>query len=75
MWFRRRDTFARDVAGLAAIADLDPAEVRGFFLVLYLRGGQAAFSSNACCTRHALVHLARLTEQRTPGLVFCSGEE
>lgn len=75
MWFRRRDTFARDVAGLASIADLDPAEVRGFFLVLYLPDGRVAFTTNACCTRHALVDLARLTEQRTPGLVFCSGEE
>lgn len=75
MWFKRRDGFARDVTDLARIAELDPGQVQGFTLVLYLHDGEARITTNGCCTRHALADVTNLANDRIPQLVLCSGEE
>lgn len=74
MWFRRRDQFSRDVAHLAAVAEIDPGRVKGFTVVTYLHDGQALITTNACCTKHALGDLAALNMARSASLVLCSGE-
>jgi hypothetical protein len=60
---------------MAAVAEIDPGQVQGFTLFLYLRDGKVHITTNACCTRHALSDLAAFAAVRVHDLVLCSGEE
>lgn len=63
-----------DLAAVARVAEVDPADVVGWAMVVLLPGGQVSLSHNACCTAHARDQVVWLLNHMPATLVECSGE-